>query len=245
MGIFSHKVAAAAVSFAGILDYAESGEEERTISARVEVEQRDRLGGKEPLPMFGPLGAARLLSMMRREPHYVIPFMGLVEAVAEALTDDDLDTSTFASRATVLTDPGLLAVGAEASLAAGGSWAEDGIRTAELNSSIPVVVASLPGPVERTTTLQLHEARNGMGSVRFKFPTKSANALTTVGAWAATVDCLVRSGSREEIALPIGAGLNALTKIWESLGYPSGVSLSEGTEIEALLTDVTARHTPD
>lgn len=245
MGIFSRKVAVAAVSFAGILDYAESGEDEAAISARVEVEQRDRLSGKEPLPMFGPLGAARLLSMMRREPHYVIPFMALVGAIAEALTDDDLDHSTFASRETVLTDPGLLAVVADASMAAGGSGAEDGIRTAALNSGVPVLVDTLPGPIERTTDLQLHEARNGMGSVRFKFPTKSANALTTVGAWTATVDCLVRDGSREEIALPIGAGLNALTKIWESMGYPSGVSISEGAEIEAMLTDVTARHTPD
>ena len=61
------------------------GDEEATISARVEVTQRDRLGGKEPLPMLGSLGATRLLSMLRREPDFVIPFMGLVRSACGGL----------------------------------------------------------------------------------------------------------------------------------------------------------------
>jgi hypothetical protein len=245
MGVFSKKVAASEVEFAGILDYAESGDEEVTISARVEVTQRDRLGGKEPLPMLGSLGAARLLSMLRREPDFVIPFMGLVRSLAEDLADDDLDLSQFRCRDAVLTDPDLLAISANAYSSLGGAWADDGIKSAALNTSIPVVVDDLPGPVERTTTLQLHEARNGMGSVRFKFPMQSANALTTIGAWTATVDSLVSGGTREDMALPIAGGLGALCSLWDDMSNPMGVSIREGAEIEAVVTDVTARHTPD
>jgi hypothetical protein len=97
MGVFSKKVAASEVEFAGILDYSESGDEEVTISARLEVSQRDRLGGKEPLPMLGSLGAARLLSMLRREPDFVVPFMGPVRSLAEGRSHPQLagPTETF------------------------------------------------------------------------------------------------------------------------------------------------------
>lgn len=78
----------------------------------------------------------------------------------------------------------------------------------------------------------LQPPQGGFPSPRRSFRLGSARSVT-------------RLTGAPQSALPIGAGLNALTKIWESLGYPSGVAISEGAEIEAMLTDVTARHTPD
>lgn len=236
MGIFTKKVAASNVSFAGIVDYANSGEEERPISAMVQVERHGLIGDKEPLPMLGALGAARLLSMLRREAHYVAPFMALVEAVAEELNSDDLDASAFAVRDCVLTDPELLAITA---------IGEDSLGEAALNSGIPILVDDLPGPIERTTSVQLHEGRNGMPSVKFRFPMRSANALTTIGAWTATVDYLVVGWPREGMAVPIGAGLKGLLAIWEASGRSADLGMRDGMAIEALLTDVVATNTPD
>lgn len=236
MGIFTKRVAASNVSFAGIVDYANSGEEERPISAMVQVERRGQIGDKEPLPLLGALGAARLLSMLRSEAHYVLPFMSLIETVAEELNDDGLDAPAFACRECVLTEPEILAMTV---------FDEDSLRTAALNSGIPVVVDDLPGGVERTTSVQLHEGRNGMPSVKFRFPMRSANALTTIGAWTATVDYLVTGWPREEMAVPIGAGLKGLLAIWEASGYSTEVGMRDGMAIEALLTDVVATNTPD
>lgn len=236
MGIFTKKVAASNVSFAGIVSYANSGEEERPISAMVQVERQGQIGDKEPLPMLGVLGAARLLSMLRSEAHYVAPFMALVEAVAGELSGDDFDPPAFAVRDCVLTDPELLAMTV---------FDEGSLRDAALNSGIPIVVDDLPGRVERTTSVQLHEGRNGTPSVKFKFPMRSANALTTIGAWTATIDYLVTGWPRDEMAAPIGAGLKGLLAIWEAAGYPPGFGIRDGMAIEALLTDVVATNTPD
>jgi hypothetical protein len=236
MGLLTKKIAASNVSFAGIVDYANSGEEERPISATVKVERHGQIGDKEPLPILGALGAARLLSMLRREAHYVAPFMALVEAIAEELNRDDLDAPAFAVRDCVLTDPELLTITA---------IGEGSLGEAALNSGVPVLVDVLHGPVERTTSVQLHEGRNGMPSIKFKFPMKSANALTTIGAWTATVDYLVTGWPREEMAAPIGAGLRGLLAIWEASGYSTELGIRDGMAIEALLTDVVATNTPD
>lgn len=245
MGLFSRKIAESRVWFSGIQEYADSGDEEFAISAQVEISEHGQIGGKEPLPMFGPLGAARLLSMLRRESHYVIPFMTLADAVATNLLDKELDLAEFSVRGSVLTDPELLAIMVGASSSSGGPGADDSMRTAELNGSLPIVAEQLPDTSERSTTLELHEARNGMGSVRFKFPMGSSNALTTIGAWAATVDYLATQWPRQEMATPIGAGLRGLKLIWEKLGHPLDVSVRQGAEIEALISEAVASNTPD
>ena len=83
--------------------------------------------------------------------------------------------------------------------------------------------------------------------VQFKLGGRHANvnALTTVGAWTATVDALVRAAPSEVMAVPIGAGLKALREAWDRLGSPRGLSLREAAEVEFLVTDHTARFTPD
>ncbi len=245
MGLLTKKIARCEVAFGGIQEYADSDDPEVTISATVAVEQDRQIGGKEPLPMFGALGATRLLSMLRREPQYVVPFMTLVGAMVDDLLDDDAgDPTEFTARGCVVTDPELLAVMVGASSGLGG-FAGDSTNSAALNSSLPSLVEQLPGPQDRTTTLELHEARNGMGSVRFKFPMKSANALSTIGAWTATVERLVTTHPREAMAVPVGQGLKALGILWERLEYPSGLSVAQGREMEEMLTDVVARNTPD
>lgn len=245
MGLLTRKIAKCNVAFSGIQDYANSEDPDVTISATVAVEQRRQIGGKEPLPMFGALGATRLLSMLRREPQYVVAFMTLVDGMVDALMGDEGgNLAAFTARGCVVTDPALLAamVGASSGL---GGFAGDATHSAELNISLPSLVGQLPSAQERATALELHEARNGMGSVRFKFPMKSANALTTVGAWTATVEHLVTTHSREAMAVPIGQGLKALGILWERLEYPPGLSIAQGREVEAMLSEVVASNTPN
>jgi hypothetical protein len=241
MGLFSKQVAGADVSFSGITEFANSGDDEFTISATATVEQGRQLGGKEPLPMLGSLGAVTLLSMLRREAHYVIPFMSLIESVSEGLLDEDVATEDFAIRDCVVTDPEMLNIMVGASEGLGG----DSMHTAAVNGSLPVLTDVLPGEVERTTQVLLKEGRNGLGYVRFKFGMGSANALTTIGAWTATVDRLATSAPREEVAVPIANGLKVLRILWESMGYPNGFSVQESAEVGAAVTDTTARYTPD
>lgn len=69
MGLFSKKVAESEVWFSGIQAFAESGQKEAVISAQVQLTEKSGWPGKESLPLFGPLGATRLLSMLRREDH--------------------------------------------------------------------------------------------------------------------------------------------------------------------------------
>jgi hypothetical protein len=249
VGLFSKKVAESEVWFSGIQAFAESGQEEAVISAQVQLTEKGRLAGKEPLSLLGPLGATRLLSMLRREDHYVIPFMTMVESVAQELEEIEGEPTDFSVRGCVVTDPEMLSMMVGASASAGGPWAGDSMRTAELNSSLPSTVERLnkrlPGPSERTTSLAVHEARNGAASVRFKFNMSASNALTTIGAWAATVDHLVTQRPREEMATPIEMGLKALYAIWTELGNPLGVSVADGTQMEALVADVTTSHIPD
>jgi hypothetical protein len=233
MGLFTKVVAESDVAFSGIQEYADDESGEKVVAATAEVVQKRQLGGKEPLPMFGPLGAVRLLSMLRREQQYVIPFMVLVAGVADELEDEGFDPAGFSVRGCATTDREVL-------VAAGTD-----LPTIALNCSLPVLQNRLPGPSERTTALELHEARNGMASVRYKFSAKASNALTTIGAWAATVDYLVPRSPKQEMALPVARGLRGLGMVWDNLGNPMGISISEGAEIEALLTDVVARNTPD
>jgi hypothetical protein len=242
MGLFSKNVAEVEVAFAGIREYAESGEEERVISAQVEITEKSSLGGKDSLPFFGPLGATRLLSMLRREQHYVIPFMTLVESVAEELDDSAADLSDFSVRGSVVTDPEILSMMIGDSESGGGPWAGNAIRTAELNSTLPMLVQDLPSRAERTTKLELHRTR-GRASVRFKFGLGSSNALTTMGAWAATVDHLVRLHPPEQMAIPVGRGLKALHMIWTNMEFPRGVSIAESTAIEQDVTETVAVNT--
>ncbi len=244
MGLFSKNLATADVSFAGIQAYAESGDEDVSIVASVTVEQRGQLDGKESLPMLGSLGAVTLMSMLRREPQYVVPFMVLVSSMSEELMDGAGEVGDFSSRECVVTDPEMLSVMGGASSGFGG-FSGNSMVTAALNSSLPVLEDVLPGPVERTTQVILKQGRNGIGYVRFKFGMGSANALTTIGAWTASVDRLTRSASREQVATPIGAGLKALDAIWQDAGYPNGFTVSESAEVSYLVADVTASHTPD
>lgn len=244
MGLLSKNLASAEVSFAGIKAYADSGEEDVPIVASVTVEQHAQLGGKEPLPMLGALGAVTLLSMLRREPQYVVPFMVLITSMSEELMEGDGELGEFSSRECVVTDPEMLSIMVGASSGLGG-FSGDSMSTAALNSSLPVVSDVLPGPVERTTQVILKRGRNGVGYVRFKFPMKSANALTTVGAWTAVVDQLARSAPREHVANPIGAGLKALNMMWENADYPNGFSVQDSAYVGVTVAEVVASHTPD
>ena len=69
--------------------------------------------------------------------------------------------------------------------------------------------------------------------------------MTTIGAWTATADRLVRSAPREHVAIPIGPGLKALDAIWQDAGYPNGLTVAESAEVSVLFADGTPRHTPD
>lgn len=239
MGLLAKKIARSTVTFAGLREYAGSGDEDVPILAHVEVFEDRPLGENPPLPFLGPLGAARLLSLLRREPQFVVPFMDVVSSVSAELLNKDADPAEFAARGSIITDPAALKAGV--ALSAYGSGAS-GLTRAQLNSSVPVLVEQLPGDAERSTTVGLVHERSGNSSVRFKFGLGSSNALTTIGAWTATVDYLVTRWPREQMAAPIGEGLRVLRTAWDELGNPPGVGGSQLAELEALLTPVTAKH---
>lgn len=239
VGLLAKKIARSTVTFAGLHEYADSGDDDIPIIAQVEVIENRPLGKNPSLPFLGPLGAARLLSLLRREPQFVVPFMDVVSSVSAELLNDDADLAEFSVRGSIITDPAALDAGI--ALSAYGSEA-GGLSRAQLNSSVPVLVEQLPGDAERSTTVDLVHQRNGTGSVRFKFGLGSSNALTTIGSWTATVDYLATRWPREQMATPIGEGLRVLGAAWDEVGNPPGVGVPELAELEALLTLVTAKH---
>lgn len=239
MGLFTtKKIARSTVTFAGLQEYADSGDEDIPILAHVDVSEDRPLGENPPLPFLGPLGAARLLSLLRREPQFVVPFMDLLSTVSAVLLIDDADPADFSVRGSIITDPAALNAGIALSAYGPGG---NGLTKAQVNSSVPVLVEQLPGDAERSTTVGLVQEHNGIGSVRFKFGLGSSNALTTIGSWTATVDYLVTRWPREQMAVPIGEGLRVLGSAWDELGNPPGIGVSELAELDSLLTLVTAK----
>lgn len=142
MGPFARKLAESRVSFSGIREYAESGLEDRPIRANAVLTERRRFDGKIPLLYLGPLGAVRLLSMLRREPHYVFPFMALVEAAGRRLRTSEA-SHQFRMRDCVETNPQELSEEIERARYGSDAQAEYAVRMAELNSSIPIVMVGL------------------------------------------------------------------------------------------------------
>jgi hypothetical protein len=241
MGLLTKKVAEATVSFGESPGRAFPGAS--GIPAEVRIERHRQLGGKEPLPMLGSLGAVRLLSMLRREERYVLPFMVLTASLSEHLMAEGMDPSVFAVRDCAPSDIGDFKKKA-AEVPGVPEWAPDWSVAAEVDRALPTLVHDLADKPQLTVKLELHEGRNGIGFVKFKFG-MSAHPLATVAAWAAVVDQLVRNSTWEEMANPIGGGLKTLGMVWKELGAPNGLELTDAAGAEYHVTDYTARFTPD
>lgn len=193
--------------------------------------------------MLGSLGAVRLLSMLRREERYVLPFMVLTAAVSEHLMDESMDPSAFAVRNCAPSDIGDFK--ARASKIPGiPEWAPDWSVATEVGRALPTLVHDLADKPQSIVKLELQEGRNGIGFVKFKFG-MSAHPLASVAAWAAVVDQLVKNSSWKEMANPIGGGLKTLGLVWKDLGAPNGLGLADAARVEYNVTDYTARFTPD
>ena len=232
MGLLNTKLAETSVTFAGIKDYAESGAEERLISAAVSVEGAEvDVRGRPALAMMVALGAGHMLGMLRQMPQYAGPFMEVVDGVATAILGEE-PRPDFKVRDYVLTDSEVLAMsvvclGAEA------------MSEAALNSGLPVVVPRLDGKVERETRLRLKRGRRGgLLWVSYKFALGSSNPLTTISAWSATVEHAVQGWPHEVVARPAAAGLAALVQAWREMGSPPGLPLQVATGLEQMVAEV-------
>jgi hypothetical protein len=241
MGLFSKPLARSDVQFSGVEAYANSGDEDVAISAQVDLTQtEDTLGVADTAALMGALGAARLLSLLRREPQYVEDFMILIKALGMQLYVED-DPASFSVRHLPMLQGGLFAPLIERLDAPNMSYTEHSPNAAAIGGSLPETVSSLPDPAERSTSLLLMNSKHGP-TVEFKFKMGSANALTTIGAWAATVDECVRSRPKERGAVPLAWGLRGLTAIWDDLGQPPGVPVKLSMQIDQGITQIVLQY---
>lgn len=240
MGLFTQDILGFNVEFYGVEAYTNSGSEESPIRAYVGEERwREAVDlTRDPVALLPPLAASRLLSMMRREPRYVEPLMAAIGACSDALLEaDPAGAAAFRVREVVETDTARL----EESIALGLKGA---LPMAELNGSLPLVVAGRED-AERTTSVRLRAPRRGgIAWAEFKFGIRGSNPLTTAGSLFAVIEHVARTMDYPTITQPAAAGLRVLATLWHGCGSPIDVPVRMSKAFDGVISQTVVADDP-